>query len=317
MNQSKKMTDGALLTVIFIILMFVTIFVPGALLITIFILPLPFIIYAHRYDWKPSLIMFGVTLLFALFYVSVISLPLTILVGLGGIMIGAGIKGKLSAYETLGRGTLGFIAGLLFIFIFSQVVFQVNLANEVDIMMNESLEMSQEILIDLGFPEITEADLVLITDRLSMVKDLIPVGIAILSVILAFISQWLSYKLLNRIEKKELYFPIFRELKFPVAIVWVYFVALIFMLMDLDPDGTMFLVANNVLSLVGILMVIQGFSFLFFIAHQKRWPRAIPIVVVVITLVLPIFFINLIRIIGIIDIGFGIRDRYLKEKKKK
>lgn len=316
MNQSKKMTDGALLTVIFIILMLVTIFVPGALLITIFILPLPFIIYAHRYDWKPSLIMFGVTLLFALFYVSVISLPLTILVGLGGIMIGAGIKGELSAYETLGRGTLGFIAGLLFIFIFSQVVFQVNLANEIDIMMNESLEMSQGILVDLGFPEITEADLALITDRLSMVKDLIPVGIAILSVILAFISQWLSYKLLNRIEKKELYFPIFRELKFPVAIVWVYFIALISMLMDLDPDSTMFLVANNVLSLVGILMVIQGFSFLFFITHQKRWPRAIPIVGVVITLVLPFLFTNLIRIIGIIDIGFGIRDRYLKEKKK-
>lgn len=315
MNQSKKLTDGALLTVIFIILLSVAIFVPGALLILIFVLPLPFIIYAYRYDWQPSLIMFGAAILFALFFVSIISLPLTVLAGLGGIMTGAAAHRKLSAYETLGRGTLGFITGLLFIYLFVVAFLGVNIANEIDTMMEESLEMSQGIMAEFGFPELTEQDLEPITTQLSMIKDLIPVGIAMFSIIIAFLSQWLSYKFLNRVEKTQLYFPAFRDLRLPVAIIWIYFITLIVMLMDLDPNSSIFLVANNVHSLVGIFIVIQGISFMFFMTHQKKWSNALPIVGVIMTLVLPFLFINLVRILGIIDIGFGIRDRYLKEKK--
>lgn len=315
MNQSRKLTDGALLTVIFIILMAIAIFVPGAILVLIFVLPLPFIIYAYRYDWQPSLIMFVAAILFALFFVSVVSLPLTVLTSIGGIMIGTATRRKLSAYETLGRGVLGYIAGLLFIYIFVVVFLGINLVHEIDVMMEESLEISQGIMKEFGFPEMTEKELEPITTRLSMVKDLIPVGIAMISIIMAFISQWLSYKFLNRLEKTQLYFPLFRNLRIPVAIIWVYFISLIIMFMDLDPNSSIYLVVNNVLSLVGLFIVLQGFSFLFFITYQKKWPKALPIIAVVITLMLPILFINLVRILGIIDIGFGIRDRYLKEKK--
>lgn len=314
MNQSRKLTDGALLTVIFIMLMLVAIFVPGASLIVIFLLPLPFMIYAYRYNWQPSLIMFGVTILFALFFVSIVSLPLTILVGLGGIMLGTAAHQKLSAYETFGRGTLGFIAGFLFIYLFVQVVLEVNVANEIDTMMSESIEISQGIIEDFGMQELTEEDLAPITDQLAMVKDLIPVGIVIFSMIIAFISQWIGYKFLNRIERTQLNFPPFRDLRLPVAIAWVYFIALIFMFMDLDPDSAIYVMANNVFSLVGMFIVLQGVSFMFFIAHQKKWSKAFPIVGVILTLVLPFIFINVVRILGIIDIGFGIRDRYLKNK---
>jgi|SRR5690625_664406 len=315
MNQSRKLTDGALLTVIFIILMSIAIFVPGALLIIIFVLPLPFIVYAYRYDWQPSLIMFGATILFSLFYVSIITLPLTVLAGLGGIMIGTAIHRKMSSYETLGRGTLGFIAGLLFIYLFVIVFLKIDLVNEIDMMMEESLEMSQGIMSEFGFPELTEQDLEPIMAQLSMAKDLVPVGIAMISILLAFISQWFSYKFFNRLEKTQLYFPPFRDLRLPFAIAWIYFISFIVMLMDLDPGGAIHLVTNNVFSLVGMFIVLQGVSFMFFITYQKKWPKALPILGVILILILPYYFINIVRILGIIDIGFGIRDRYLKKKK--
>src|SRR5690625_1228283 len=156
MNQSKKIVFGVFLTAIFIILVVVSIFVPGSILVLIFVLPLPFIIYAYRYDWQPSLIMFAATILFSLFFASIVSLPLTVLTGLGGIMIGAAIHRKLSAYETLGRGILGFIAGLLFIYLFVVVFLNVNLVNEIDVMMEESIEISQGIMAEFGLPELTE-----------------------------------------------------------------------------------------------------------------------------------------------------------------
>lgn len=310
-NQSRKLTDGALLTVIYFILISVGVFIPGALMFIIFVLPLPFIIYAYRYDWQPSLIMFGATILFSLFFVSIIFLPLTVLTGLGGIMIGTATHRKLSPYETLGRGTLGFIAGLLFIYIFVVVFLEVDMVKEIDNIMEESLERSLGIMTEVGLPELTETELEPITTQLSMVKNLIPVGIAMLSLLMAFISQWLSYKFLNRIERTQLYFPRFRDLRLPVAIVWIYFISLIVMLMDLDPNSSIYLVVNNVFSLVGTFLLIQGVSFMFFIAYQKKWSKALPIIGLIVALFLP----DLIRILGIIDIGFGIRDRYLENKK--
>src|SRR5690625_4275426 len=259
--------------------------------------------------------MFVAAILFALFFVSVVSLPLTVLTSIGGIMIGTATRGKLSAYETLVRGVLGYIAGLLFIYIFVVVFLGINLVHEIDVMMEESLEISQGIMKEFGFPEMTEKELEPITTRLSMVKDLIPVGIAMISIIMAFISQWLSYKFLNRVEKTQLYFPLFRNLRIPIAIIWFYFISLIIMYMDLYLNSSIYLVVNNVLSLVVLFIVLQGFSFLFFINYQKKWPKALPIIAVVITLMLPILFINLVRILGIIDIGFCFMDRYLKEKK--
>jgi len=315
MNQSKKIADGALLTAIFIILIVIAIFVPVAILALIFVLPLPFIIYTYLYDWNPALIMFAATLLFSLLFASIVSLPLTVLTGFGGIMIGTAIRRNMSAYETLGRGILGYIAGLLFIYLFVVVFLNINLVQEIDVMMEESIEISQGIVAEFGLPELTEAELEPIKTQLSMVKDLIPVGIAMLSMMLAFISQWVGYKFLNRVEKAQLYFPLFRNLRFPVAIIWVYFISLIIMLMDLDPNSSIYLVMNNVLSLVGMLIVIQGLSFLIFITHQKKWPKAIPIIGVLLTFLLPLLLINLVRILGIIDVGFGIRDRYLNEKK--
>src|SRR5690625_4824443 len=311
MNQSKKIADGALFTAIFIILIVIAIFVPGALLVLMFVLPLPFIIYTYRYDWKAALIMFAATILFSLLFASIVSLPLTVLTGFGGIMLGTAVHRKLSAYETLGRGILGYIAGLLFIYLFVVVFLNVNLAQEIDAMMEESIEISQGIMAEFGLPELTEKELEPITAQLSMVKDLIPVGIAIFSMIIAFISQWLSYKFLNRIEKTQLYFPLFRNLRLPVTIIWVYFISLIIMLMDLDPGSSIHLVVSNVLPLVGMLIVIQGLSFLFFMTYQMKWPKAVPILGILLTLFLP----YLVRILGIIDIGFGIRDRYLNEKK--
>src|SRR5690625_7638344 len=105
--------------------------------------------------------------------------------------------------------------------------------------------------------------------------------------VIAYISQWLSYKFLNRFEKTQLYFPLFRNLRLPVAILWVYFISLIIMLMDLDPSSSIYLVINNVLSLVGILIVLQGLSFFFFMTHQKKLPKAILVIEVVLTSCIP------------------------------
>lgn len=313
MNQSKKVTEGALLTTIFIFLMLLTIFVPGSLMITIFVLPVPFVLYSYKHDWQASLIMLGAAVILSSLFATMFSLPLAVLVGIGGIMIGTAMHHGLSSYETWARGTIGFVIGMLFVLIFVQLLLEVNLANEIDSILGESIELSKEMVKNIGFANIAEEDWLLVEQQLSLAKNLIPVGITILSIFFSFVSQWFSYKLINRLEKGKFAFPPFRTLRLPLAMVWIYFFALVFMFMDLDPKSMTYLVAHNVFSLAGLFMVLQGLSFMFFIAHQKKWPKALPIIGVILTLVFPFVFLYFMRILGIIDIGFGLRDRQLKK----
>lgn len=315
MNQSKKVTEGSLLTAIFLILLMITILVPGLSFMTFFLLPVPFTLYAYKFGWQPSLIMSGVTIVLSTFFAIAVSLPLALLAGTGGIVLGLSIRQRLTPYETWARGTAGFIGGLILVFIFIQVILQINLIHEIEHMLNDSFEASKVMMKDIGLLEVSEQDWKALENQLASAKNLIPVGITIVSALFAFIAQWISYKVLNRIDGKKYFFPPFRNLQLSMAIIWVYLFAMVFMFMDLDTNRMAYLIAHNVFSLAGMFMVLQGLSYLFFITHRKGWPKALPIIALILTIILPLLFLQFVRILGIIDIGFRLRDRHLKDKK--
>lgn len=82
MNQSKKLTDGALLLAIYIVLLLITIFVPIVTIFGMFLLPIPFILYAARHGLKPSFLMFVASLLITALIATIAFLPFTVLAGI-------------------------------------------------------------------------------------------------------------------------------------------------------------------------------------------------------------------------------------------
>ncbi|MBT2217250.1 YybS family protein [Virgibacillus dakarensis] len=314
MNRSKMLTEGALFTAIYIVLFLVAMLAPLIGVFAMLLLPIPFIVFASRYDWKPSLLVLVATLILSALFTTVFSAPITVLMGLGGIMIGSAMYRNLSAYETWARGTVGFVIGLVLLFLITQLVLDVNIVEQINAMIDQSMEQSQKLMEQFGLTDQAAEQLALVEQQMDMLKNLIPVGIAVISIILALVSQWLSYKVINRLENKDYKFPPFRNLTLPVSLVWIYFFALIFSFFELDPNGTLFLAVSNVLMLAGLLMVIQGFSLIFFFAHQKNKSRVLPILSVILAVFVP-FLLYLVRILGIIDIGFRLRDRISEEKK--
>lgn len=314
MNESKNIKDGALYIGIFVVLLLVTIFVPVLSMVSLFLLPVPFAVYASKHGLQPALMMVAVLIVLSLFFATVLTLPLVVLMGFGGIMIGTSIYKKVTAYETWTRSTYVFAIGLLFAFIFTQMILNVNWADQLNQMVTESMEMSANLLKDFGIGDQAKEAQEVIQTQMDKLQNLIPAIIASVAIFLAFISQWVSYKVLNRMDNKGLYFPLFRNLQFPVVIVWVYFVALIISFFIEDPLSTFYVAAENVLVLAGLLMTIQGFSFIFFFAHHKKVPKVIPILIVVATLIFPMLLLYLVRILGIIDIGFSLRVHMNKKK---
>ncbi|MFC3041063.1 YybS family protein [Virgibacillus xinjiangensis] len=313
MNQSKKITDGAMLTGIFVLLLIITAFVPVLNILSIFLLPVPFIVYAARYSWKPGMLMFLAAVILSLLLATVFSLPVTVLMAIGGLMIGCAIYQGVSAYETLARGTLGFLAGLLFAFVFTQYVFQVNWLAELETMYMESLQMSTDLLGQFGSDEQTEEIQGMLEAQISYFIDLFPVVLVLSAVLLAFLSQWAGYKMINRIENKELRFPPFRHLQFPRSLIWVYLVAILLSMIELDPGSIYFMAVQNLLVLTGLIMAVQGISFVFFYSHQKKLSKAVPVLVVVLVILFPLMLLYFMRILGIIDIGFKLRERMTKD----
>lgn len=317
MNQSKKITDGALLTAVYIVLLLLIVFIPPIITFGIFILPVPFIIYAARHGLKPTLIMLLSTIVLSLIFATVISLPVTLFVGIGGILIGGAIYRGLKPYEVWAQGTLGFIIGMVLVLLVLQFVANINIYEEMDVVIEDSIAMTKVIFDQMGLNSQTEKQVQLFEEQMYAFKDLLPSSIAISSIFFAFISQWISYKVINRVENKRLSFPPFKNFNLPVSLIWIYFFALILSFVDLGEGSGLYLIVMNVVALTIVLIIIQGFSFIFFYADYKKVHKSIPIIIVVVTLLLPFLFLFLIRIIGIIDLGFSLKARLNNENSKK
>ncbi|KAB8136838.1 DUF2232 domain-containing protein [Gracilibacillus oryzae] len=65
----------------------------------------------------------------------------------------------------------------------------------------------------------------------------------------------------------------------------------------------------NVSHLAGILLILQGLSFIFHYSYVKTKSKAVPIVSILIVVFFPIMGLYLARILGIIDLGFELKKR--------
>jgi uncharacterized protein YybS (DUF2232 family) len=237
--------------------------------------------------------------------------------GAGGLLIGHAIYKKRSAYETWAYGIVGFIAGLLFSVAFAQVMLGVNFINQIETMATEQMGSYISIMESIGVTgEISGDELeTMLTEQINLLLNLVPAFLALSAVMLAFLVQWISYKMINRLDNKKYYFPPFRNLRLPLSIIWLYLIVMVISFFDIDPTGIFYIGLQNALLILEMLLVIQGFSFIFFFTHYKKWSKAIPIVSIILTVLFPIFLLYFIRILGIIDIGLNIRDRLLKKDK--
>src|SRR5699024_9197833 len=224
------------------------------------------------------LMMFFVALIVSFIFATALSLPLTILSGVGGVIIGTAIKRGISPYETWARGSVGFIFGLLCVLLFVQLILNVNIQAEVQAMVNESIQMTKAFMEQTGLSNVNEEQLSLVEDQMRMFVDLLPASIAIMGILIAFMSQWLSYRIMNRIDRKTLAFPPFRKLNLPSSIIWFYFIVLMLSFFNLEEGSSLYIVVINAMSILVVLIIIQGFSFVFFYAHLKNIHKSIPIV---------------------------------------
>jgi uncharacterized protein YybS (DUF2232 family) len=301
-QQTRQLTNGAMMAAAFTVLLAIAVYVPVLNLVALLFLALPVAWYSARFGWKASAFFAVVCLLLSFIAGGLLSLPLALIHVPLGLAIGLSIHYKKSKlYMFMGSGLVLLLSAMLqylaLIFFFG-----INILEEMVNETKRSAEWSSALMEDFGTQ--TEEYKEAVNGLMTIFETLLP---AIL-VLLVFFTVWalLSVQLpvLKRLGTDVPKFPPFRDMKLPKSVLWYYLIVLLAsMLTDLQPGTMPYMIFLNASVLLQFLLFLQGVSFYHFYVQQEGWPKWVTVLVTVLALPLQSFT----SIVGIIDLGFDIR----------
>lgn len=297
---------------LFIVLFLTTLYVPFMGTITLFFLSLPFVVFTARNGLKSGVLLMVGALIMTLIFGSIFSIPITFMMGSTGVIMGYLYKINRSKIEILSISSIAFILNILILYVVVITVFGINVPEYFDQASEDSISITREMMESFGQTIETEK-LEELKEALNLASLLLPTVIVLLGVILAFISQLIATPILKRIGFNIDKFPPLREVQVPKSLIWYYLISMILMLVPIDKDSFLYLAVINLFYIMQLLMIFQGLSFIFYYCYHKNLSRGIPITIAIVSFLLP-FLMYIVRIIGIIDLGFNLRSKIEKKK---
>lgn len=312
LRNTKTLTEGAIIASLFAIILFLTLYVPLVGSIIVWLLPVPFIIYVLRHGLKSGLTLWFVTFFLSFIIGGVIVLPLTLLFGSGGLVVGELYRRNKDAFAVLLGGSLAYIINLVLYFIGSIVIFDIHPIRAIQEAMLQSVKTAEQMLTTIG-QESTE-QLEPFLAMIEQLDDLTPSMIILTGISFALIIQLIASKIVRRLGHDVSRFKPFREWQFPKSFLWYYLIASLFIIFGVEAGTTLYVIIWNLFPILEIVMTIQGLSFIFFYCYEKKISKALPISIIIVGFILP-FILYLVRILGIIDLGFDLRKRFKTDEK--
>lgn len=309
LNNVRKLTEGAILLAAFIVLLLLTIYVPVLGIVVNLFLPVPFILFAAKNDWK-SVVVFVIASLFISFITgTLLALPLTLAYGTTGAVMGYMMQKQRNRTSILISGAIVFLINLVGQYVVTAVFFHINYIDEFFKMMQDSLKTSANLLKNFGTQQQTGQVLDQFQKSMELIKTLMPSLFVMVSFITVLIIQLLALPILKRFGVKLENWKPFREISLPRSFLWYYLLVMLAGLLFHPKTGSYgFDVLTNLTYILQLFMVFQGLTFLFFYFYQRGTSKSIPIIIAVLSFVMPIL-LYLVGILGIIDLGFDLRKR--------
>ena len=314
MKNVRNLTEGAILLAAFAVFLLITIYIPPLSVISVFILPLPFIMFSAKNDLKFIAVFFIAAVIISFISTSLQGLGLMALFGAAGVVMGYMTQKTQSRSAILIGGTLTFIVGLIIFYVVLVTFININFIHELNTMLSQSMKQSETILKTFG----NEKQIKLIQEQnanlIKNIQQLAPGYLITVSLVYAFISQWICFPIAKRFGIKVPSWGKFRNLRLPKSLLWYYLVALGGFLLFHPQEGTyLYLVFINARFVLELFLLLQGLAFLFYIFHQRSLSKGLAVFVVILSFILPIVH-YIIMILGITDLGFDFRERFVKKE---
>lgn len=314
MKNVRKLTEGAILLAVFAVLLLLTIYVPFLGMIVNLFLAVPFMLFAAKNDGKGIVVFIVASLLLSFIVGTIMSLPLTLAYGTTGVVIGYLIQKQRNMGVLFITGSLVFLVNLIIIYVASIVLFEVDMITEMIEVMRESLNVSADLLKNFGNTQDSEKVLEQFNDGLNLIKTLIPTLFVLSSFFIVFIMQLISFPIIKRFGVKVEKWKSFKEISLPKSLLYYFLLTLLVNMLMNPEEGTFWYMAIiNMTYILQFLMILQGYTFIFYYFDKKGFSKAISITIAIVSFLIPIF-LYIVGILGIIDLGFDLRKGFNKKE---
>ena len=227
------------------------------------------------------------------------------------LVMGRWYKRRASALSTLIAGTVTILGEFLLLLLLGTALFNFDLSNYV----NDVLQMVNSPLADLGATNPLMSDLSFTSEEVRkisyMTVQMIPMTLIVSSFMIAVITHSIVRPILNSMQYAVPKMKPAREWRLPRAFIWYYLIGVVLQLLFSNSDSNyMLMISANLLPLLSIGFSIQAIGFFFFLAHVRKWNKMMAIL-----LTIPVILLPPLRIIGIIDLAFPLRELVTKSKR--
>ncbi len=293
---------------IFSVLMLFYLYVPLLSIIFFLAAPIPIILYTIRHGLKKGIAAGAIGIVISFLIGSMaglMSAPILIAVGLG---MGA-FYSRRQPGNAIITGALIYLFSFLISFVVSVQLFQIDIMSIAKESIEQMMPMVESVLKQSGASEKDIAkQLKQFKEMQDMALSALPVALLIAVTLMAFVNHWFVRPLLKRFVSDMPVLKKFKDMRLPKSMVWYYLLTLLLMLIQTEKGSFLWLVQTSAFQILFILVLIQGFSFLFYYCHEKNISKAVPIFTIVLTVFFPPIGV-IVRIIGIADIGFDLREK--------
>ena len=308
MKQTRALVEGAIMVSIFAVLLMISLYMPFIGTILLLTLPLPAMVQTIRHGLKPGISVGLVSLPVSLIAGSLGGLMFAIPVSAAGVIMGFFYRRKEPAQAIAASAVTYMISIVLLLFISIQFL-GLNLIETANQAYNETIKTFESSIKQFGNDKEAAKQIELLNEQFKQAQYLYPTAIVIFSGITAFLNHLLAKPVLRRIIQIPSLKP-FRDMRLPQSMIWIYLLTILLSLAPVEEGSIYYSILLNASLIMGFVLIIQGFSFVFYFCHAKKLPTVLPVLFLIIGLFSPLLY--LVRILGIIDIGFNLRERVKK-----
>ncbi|MBT2293288.1 DUF2232 domain-containing protein [Paenibacillus albidus] len=230
---------------------------------------------------------------------------------LPALIMGRWYKKRASALSTILAGTITIIGEFLLLLLLGKALFNFDLSSYV----NDVLQLVTSPLSDFGSTNPLLSDMSITSEEVRQISymtvQMIPMTMIVTSFLIAVITHSIVRPILNSMEYAVPRLAPAREWRLPRSFIWYYLLGVMIQLLFSGANSNfMLMISANLLPLLRIGFMIQAIGFFFFVAHEQKWNKIVPILLAV-----PIILLPPLRIIGIIDLVFPLRELVTKSKR--
>ncbi len=313
--SSKPLVESALLTAITVILAITGTAIP-LFFFLLYILPLPIAIIIYRHGLKEGILAIAAatvltSVLFG-FYSGISVFSITILIAPA---LGFGFRHFSPVHNLIGV-MVASVLSIALTFIATFYLMDINLWANMQQIINETVSSSAAIYKTLGYHGISaDEHTAQIKAMANSVLLSLPTGVILSAMCIGLLNFILTHRLLKRLGETNLPgLPPFSEWKFPIIFLFLFCFSLVGIYWGSTRHLTiLYNVSFNVNYFSSMFCRIQGLALMYFFLKYYKLSSAVKTVIFLLVLLTPIM--EIVMYIGLFDMFFDYRTRFLQSRR--